>query len=828
MKHSEIDVKFLWNILSDFWNHFEDKEVVSQVWRCFIQSLGNLYYQLYQISLSKSIETIPYRWISDWEQVKLNKTTYVDSSDSIIYYENDSPVFLKDIDWDDPSLVFSKRNPSGILLFDSYYQCWYVNDTSGLRHYRDFPHEYMLPAGLKDVVCLVETPRNGVKFPQRAFSSEDDIITYDNGYVRPFKTEYLTDRHGFDTDYVANGVFASGESGTQDFIVMPSATSNVFKIAFKSKVNTIMWAHVGIRQSYNLYESFGYLLKFFRGDNLKYLRELQGLWLSYFSSPTISALKRGFTVLRSLPFALQSGVVTSLSQQPSRLIINHVNPVYQLAPNEDTTLYDPRNSAYNPYDWPILTDKVIYEVDGLTREAAEDPELDAKPFIDQALSIGDYVYSLNEQTLTAAFSFKGIEETVPFPTRPLTPCTDLTVVSSFINDDRYCIRLSDRILYSYIPFDLPAEGSTLEIDEYNRIAGTPFPAEALNPISELDIITDVVPDGRESYIEINHSTRFLITEHDANALLENNIKGFTVLGIEGSGITLGSLANVKLDSTSFYSLQEGDYISYISPAVLTVGINGTIYTYNTDSTLNVSQGQYIEKYDPLVSTVQFKDYITDPSWVLNELGNVDVSFDKILSTIADMWHSFLVEVDEYSAPDTFETSKLIHTFIKDVKPTYVDYRMIENIFIDDTMTMSDEFDKSLRYELEMEYPWAGRGLLIFDNDCFFDDYYFDDKQRFDDSDFADPMFSYTVRDTLLFEDNLYLPTCLNDGMIADGTGSMNSSSDAESVIITEHPATTGTITDSMFTELCYDMGMLFDNNNIFDVSCDELEVTTYS
>lgn len=880
MRHSEIDVKFLWDIISDFWNHFGDREIISQIWRGFLQSLSNLYYQLYQTSLSKSIETVPYYWLTDWEPITLDKSTFINTDSSIIYYKKtprylsdidwedphlkdyeivkydaeednyyvisesgatyykdmeyesaesdviyygDVPVTLSELDWDNPLLVYHKRNPDGVIRYDEEKAQSFVYDINGVSHYRSFPYEYTMPKGLKDATYLVETPRNGVKFSQKAFSSNGSVITYNNGMVRPFETEYLTDQHGFATEFVANGVLASGEPGTQDFIILPSGDSSISRICIKCKINNKMWVHVGIRKSYNLYESFGYLLRFFKQDNIKYLREIQGLWLSYFSSPTISALQRGFTVLRDLPFALQSGVITSLDQEPSRLIITHPNSLFLLDANEDTTILDPRNDSWNKHDFPILTDHLIYEEDGSPRIPVDNPELEAKPFVEQSLDVGDYIYSMNDEIQVVTFSFKDIEKPVPFPLHVFRESNARTVLSSFVLDGKNCIRLADRIISTYVDFNLPPEGTVLRVDDYDRVVDTPFPKSVFDPAQCGDIITEIVADGTESYIELNNDTKFILTEHEAKILINENIVGYSILYVNGNEVIVGSLANVKLDHDTYYQLYVGDYISFISPAKLNISINGTPYTYYTDSTLSVAYGQYINKYDPIVSTVKFKDYITDPNWPFDEIGNVNVTNQKALETIIDMWHSFVVEVDEYSVPDTFETSRLIHNFIKSAKPTYVDYKMIANFYFEDTLNMSDEFSRDPRYEFIFEYPWAGRGLLIFDNDCFFDDYHFDDDQRFEDSDFADPMWVWPIRDTLTFEDRYFRITCLDDGMLLNDGHLFNASDGMDSLSLDTFTPD-GDVTDTYFQEAFYDNTMLFDTGCIFDVTYDEVTV----
>ena len=109
---NELNVNYIWDAVSDFWQSFDDTESVSQLWRGYCKVVENLYYQMYQVELSKSIETIPYDWISDWEKVTCDSST-------LVSYDVEA----------------------------------------------SYPYTYSLPDGIRDVVMLAEGPREVTVLP---------------------------------------------------------------------------------------------------------------------------------------------------------------------------------------------------------------------------------------------------------------------------------------------------------------------------------------------------------------------------------------------------------------------------------------------------------------------------------------------------------------------------------------------------------------------------------------------------------------------------------------------------------------------------------------
>lgn len=807
MRHVESDVKFIWNSLSDFWRLFKDKDIVEQVWRGFIQALKNLYYQLYQTNLSKSIDTIPYQWLSDWEPINLTKENQVDPVDN------------------------------------------------------DWPYCYKLPDGLKDITYLVESPRNGIRMPagsELIYKKQDDgsvisFVKYPDGSQRPFKTVLLEDTSDDDRYLVASQCFKKDS----DFRIIKSA-SNELLISFRAEINSIMWAHLAVRDSYFLYETFGYLLRFFKEDSMQYLRELQGLWISYLSSPTPASLSRGLTILRSLPFALDTGVIQNVSSSPSELRLRHTRVLYAIPADTDTTTIDPRNLVVNSLDHYILTPFISYQANGETFPISTDVTLQATSFLHAGLRTNDYIFRLDESNQTATFSFSRLEKTheltsqffqtveadtitrvykpdekhVSFfignrqfvlPDTFPTPSHDAYILNwdetsgSCILSDHTIIQTGaadpgfDRLALPLTLEEFSNDGNTISLRfssgvfvavpaardhkrldmlsqglevssldggiHFNNNIIIPLSKKYLSPIQEGQVVSDIVLLDSESYVELDNVARIFVSDDWARLLLESGINHRDILKIEGVNVTFGSLVNIKLTEEEIYQVTEGDVIDYISPAILNITLNDTEYTYHTDSDPIVSVGQYIEKFTPLVDSVRILDWVRNPKWMFSAYGiaeedvklssvlrdslfdytsrNMDdgLVFDagfspEALNILAQKYHTFLASFDEASIPTDYEALNLILTFIRLVKPTYVDSNIIMSIGMEDDLVVRDNFlPMEAEYEWQENYPWKNHHFAVFDdpNASFDTDLYFDEASDADDLDI------YAVMDTDLSE-----------------------------------------------------------------------------
>lgn len=267
----EYNVNFIWETLSDFWTLLDDAEVIDQLWRGYVFTINNLYYQLYQLNLSKSIQTIPYQWLSDWELFVLDESTAI---------ENTPPKYI------------------------------------------EYPYAFKLPYGVKNVTLLRESPRETVELPYFTALTPDNVLILPDGTSR-----YLGDYMYYPEDVVLNGDYMLFPTGITvdtlkfnpnvDFIV----DEETLTIHFKDKPYDNLWSNLAIRDLEMIYDNFGCLLKYYKPDSYKYLREVQGLWYAYWNGSTIANIEIGVNILRDLPFVLEDGVVERVSNTSTLVTI---------------------------------------------------------------------------------------------------------------------------------------------------------------------------------------------------------------------------------------------------------------------------------------------------------------------------------------------------------------------------------------------------------------------------------------------------------------------------------------------------------------------------
>lgn len=264
----EYSVEYIWNSLNDFWRMFEDAPVVEQLWRGYAFTINNLYYQLYQLDLSKCIHTIPYKWISDWEVFVLDDSTRIDS-------------------------VFT-----------------------------EYPYAFKLPFGVKNVTLLRESPRETINLPAGTLMRKDGLLVTPDLLVRHQDVIYMPEavvRTDEGLLLFPEGITVNTEKlyPDKDYIVDEKSLT----VHFKSEPYAVMWSNLAIRDLEVIYDNFGCLLKFYKPDSYKYLREVQGLWYAYWNGSTLSNIEIGLNVLRDFPFSFEDGIVDKIDTWNSGTII---------------------------------------------------------------------------------------------------------------------------------------------------------------------------------------------------------------------------------------------------------------------------------------------------------------------------------------------------------------------------------------------------------------------------------------------------------------------------------------------------------------------------
>ncbi len=285
-----------------FWSAslMQDRHIVDQTWRGYLNTLDNLYTQLYQLNYAKCISTITHNWISHWERFEFNTA-------------NKTETF----------------NPL-------------------------YPHAYTLPANIKSVHLLRESPREisvlpalsvilnsgaillpdgSVRFPGDVIYSNDDWFKFKlkctvcdgTGIYDSLPCEIcsatgivegVSSQAGFGVETVkyykrADDIadYEEGITPLGDFVI--DETNKV--IAFKTQPYEILWSEYAIRDTEIIYDNFGSLLQFYKKDSYRYLRQLQGLWYTYWHGSTIQNLEIGLNVVTDLPFITDPGYVESIS-----------------------------------------------------------------------------------------------------------------------------------------------------------------------------------------------------------------------------------------------------------------------------------------------------------------------------------------------------------------------------------------------------------------------------------------------------------------------------------------------------------------------------------
>lgn len=288
--------------INAFWSSslMQDRHIIDQAWRGYLNILDNLYTQLYQLNYAKCINTISHNWISHWERFDFNASNRVETFNSL------------------------------------------------------YPYAYTLPKNIKSVYLLRESPReisllpamsmilnnNSILLPDGSMRYPGDII-YSNEDWFKFKIDCpACNATGFidgdiceicDGTKIASGVSSESGFGVEtvkyykraddiadydegiyplgDFVV--DEANKI--IAFKTEPYSILWSEFAVRDTEIIYDNFGSLLQFYKKDSYRYLRQLQGLWYTYWHGSTIKNLEIGLNVVTDLPFITDPGYVENIT-----------------------------------------------------------------------------------------------------------------------------------------------------------------------------------------------------------------------------------------------------------------------------------------------------------------------------------------------------------------------------------------------------------------------------------------------------------------------------------------------------------------------------------
>jgi len=595
----ELSTKKIWNSLSDFWQDFKDKEVFDQLWRGYYYSIRNLYYQLYQVDLSKCIHTIPYKWISDWERFTFDSTTRI------------------------------------------------LDDSEDYPYYEDYPYRYRLPSGVKNVTTLREGPREVSHLQSNTVYTPEEVLVTPSGQVRYLEEDTIYEPESmivWDDSYifpdgidVDTKIFTNGK----DFIVDETTRS----IHFNIQPYETLWSNVSLRDVNSIYANFGYLIDFPGENSYKYLKQVQGMWYSYWMGATVRDLERGLTIALNLPYAEEDGIIESITTSPRTMTIG-----------------------------------------GITFESTQS--------MNENLSIGDYIISINEDSCIATFARKSTE--LVFKTSP------------------------DQIVY----LRATKNGADTSMSLHDAMAaGLLVPGSiALTPTEDFDLLSETL---RYFYVEVSSEAypdvKFLLFKMSDDQA-SRFISGHSIVSFENDELKLVSAMPQRLSRSVIQGCSRGSSIEAKSSSITEISLSGQSYVFEGQSPITYTVGDFVPAFETLTDAVKIYDYINRPSWTTDygvadinacyegggayldtawslDSGNIlDALYTPSCMEAAFLkYFTFIVSIDASSWSSTSGDMQVLKTFLKAVKPAYTNY--IFQFSVD----ISDDF---MVYDYDMNFEWT--------------------------------------------------------------------------------------------------------------------------
>jgi len=312
-----------------------DRHIADQAWRGYLNIADNLYTQLYQLNFSKCINSITHNWISHWEKFVFNSANAVESPNALYPYAFTLPENVK-------SVYLLRESPRNISVLPSL--TLLLNNGAIILPDGSIRFPGDLIYGYEDLFKF------DITCPSCAgtgtYAGETCIICDGTGDAKGLSSEA-----GIAVDTVkyykrADSYSDYDESATPlgDFVVY----ENEKIIAFATQPYETLWSEYTIRDTEIIYDNFGSLIKFYKPDSYRYLRQLQGLWFAYWDGSNIDSIKTGLNVVTDLPFVTDAGYVESIDYKPNAFLKSIIASTVSLAnyiklpvlPSESNGAYD--------------------------------------------------------------------------------------------------------------------------------------------------------------------------------------------------------------------------------------------------------------------------------------------------------------------------------------------------------------------------------------------------------------------------------------------------------------------------------------------------------
>jgi len=312
-----------------------DRHIADQTWRGYLNIADNLYTQLYQLNFSKCINSITHNWISHWERFDFNSANAVESPNALYPYAFTLPENVK-------SVYLLRESPRNISVLPSL--TLLLNNGAIILPDGSIRFPGDLIYGYEDLfkfdITCPSCEGTGI------YAGETCIICDGTGNAKGLSSEA-----GIAVDTVryykrADSYSDYDESATPlgDFVVYEAEKI----IAFATQPYETLWSEYAIRDTEIIYDNFGSLIKFYKPDSYRYLRQLQGLWFAYWDGSNIDSIKTGLNVVTDLPFVTDAGYVESIDYKPNAFLKSIAASTVSLANNiKLPVLPSESNGAYD-------------------------------------------------------------------------------------------------------------------------------------------------------------------------------------------------------------------------------------------------------------------------------------------------------------------------------------------------------------------------------------------------------------------------------------------------------------------------------------------------
>ena len=595
----ELSTKKIWDSLSDFWQDFKDKEVFDQLWRGYYYAIQNLYYQLYQVDLSKSIHTIPHKWISDWERFTFNSSTAIS------------------------------------------------DESSDYPYYDEYPYRYRLPSGVKNVTTLRESPREISHLPDDTVYTSEEVFVTPSGQVRYLGEDNIYEPDSmiiWDDSYifpaginVDTKIFTNGI----DFVVDETTRS----IHFKDQPYETLWSHVSLRDVNSIYANFGCLIDFPGENSYKYLRQVQGMWYSYWMGATIRDLERGLTIALDLPYAEEDGIIESITTSPRTITIG-----------------------------------------GITFESTQS--------MNDNLAIGDYIISMDEDSCIVTFARKSSE--LVFKTSP----DQIIYLRATPNGTYTSILLSDAIAAGLLVPGSIALTPTEDFDLLSETLRYFYVEVSSEAYPDVKFLLFKMSDDQASQF---------ISGHSIASFENNELKLVSAMPQRLSRSVFQDLsrgASIEAKSSSIHSISlSGTTYTFTgdSPFTYSVGDYVPAFESLTDA---VKVYDYINRPSwptdfgvaDINACFEGGGAYLDTAWSLDSGNILDALYTPACMEAAFLkYFTFIVSIDATMWGSTAEDMRVLRSFLKAVKPAYTNY------IFQFALDISDDF---MVYDYDMNFEWT--------------------------------------------------------------------------------------------------------------------------